>query len=167
MTDRTVTHATIVVERTYDAPPARVFAALADPEARARWSVPSDDQGLVYDEANFRVGGHDVFRCGPAGDLMFRVTTRYEDIVPDQRIISVETVNDETTRLSVSLITVEVFPEHASASPGTRLVLTDQITSFGGADMVAGSEAGFGAALDNLARELRREPAEPDPFPID
>lgn len=28
MTDRSVTHATFVVERTYDAAPARVFAAL-------------------------------------------------------------------------------------------------------------------------------------------
>ena len=158
-TARPVTHATIVVERTYDATPARIFAALADPDARARWSVPSDDQGFVYDEADFRVGGQDLARCGPAGDLMFRVTTRYEDIVPDRRIVSVEAVHDEAMRLSISLITVELSPETTSTGAGTRLVLTDQIISFGGADMVSGSEAGFGAALDNLALELRRDPA--------
>ena len=31
MTERSVTHATFVIERTYDATPARVFAAWADP----------------------------------------------------------------------------------------------------------------------------------------
>jgi len=158
MTDQSVTHATIVVERIYDAPVARVFAALADPEARARWSMPSTDQELVYDEADFSVGGHDIYRCGPVGNLMFHGTTRYEDIVPDRRIVSVETVVHEGTRASVSLITVELAPSASPAGSATRLVLTDQIVSFGGADMVAGSEAGFGAALDNLALELRREP---------
>ncbi|HYJ66057.1 MAG TPA: hypothetical protein VEX15_00165 [Nocardioidaceae bacterium] len=35
-----VSHATFVVERVYpDSPPARVFAAYADREAKARWST--------------------------------------------------------------------------------------------------------------------------------
>ena len=37
MTERTVTHATFTLERTYDAPPARAFAAWATPEAKSRW----------------------------------------------------------------------------------------------------------------------------------
>ncbi|MGX7875348.1 hypothetical protein ACVDG5_023830 [Mesorhizobium sp. ORM6] len=37
MTEPSVTHATIVLERVYDASPGRVFQALADPRARARW----------------------------------------------------------------------------------------------------------------------------------
>jgi uncharacterized protein YndB with AHSA1/START domain len=40
MTDRSVTHSTFVVERSYDASPARVFAAWADPGAKAR-STPT------------------------------------------------------------------------------------------------------------------------------
>jgi uncharacterized protein YndB with AHSA1/START domain len=57
-------HATITLERSYSAPLERVFSEFANPVARARWSAPSDDV-LIYDEANFRVGGADVFRCGP------------------------------------------------------------------------------------------------------
>jgi uncharacterized protein YndB with AHSA1/START domain len=34
--ERSVTHATFAVERTYDASPARVFAAWAEPERKAR-----------------------------------------------------------------------------------------------------------------------------------
>ena len=44
-----------------------VFSELGDPLARARWSAPSNDT-IVYDEADFRIGGTDVFRCGPKGD---------------------------------------------------------------------------------------------------
>lgn len=37
MTNRSVLHATFTLERTYPATPARVFAAWADPAAKARW----------------------------------------------------------------------------------------------------------------------------------
>ncbi len=42
MTERSVTHATFVVERLYDASPARVFAAWADPAAKRRWFTGPD-----------------------------------------------------------------------------------------------------------------------------
>ena len=61
----------------------RVFEAFADPVARMRWGVPSANVELVYLEADFRVGGRDVSRCGPAGNLMFHVDLTYLDIVPD------------------------------------------------------------------------------------
>ena len=51
-----VLHETIVMERTYGAGIDRVFAAFADPEARSKWSVPSDTAVLIYDEANFATG---------------------------------------------------------------------------------------------------------------
>jgi len=156
MTEPSVTHATIVLERVYEASPARVFQALADPQARARWGTPSKNVDLVYDKADFRVGGLDISRCGPRGSLICRVETRYIDIEPEQRIVSTELVCEGWNRLSVSLVTVELQPVGTS----TRLVLTDQIAAFGGKDMIAGSQAGFSAALDNLAVELRHQPVD-------
>ena len=153
MTRPKTAHATIVIERSFDASPARVFEAFADPAARMRWGVPSADTRLVYLEADFRVGGRDVSRCGPAGNLIFHVDLSYLDIVPATRIVSVETVSHDDTRLSVSLITVDFQP----SGKGTRLVLADQIVALDGSDMVAGSRAGLNAALDNLAGELRRD----------
>lgn len=155
MSEPSVTHATIVLERIYDASPARVFKALADPQARMRWGAPSKDVELVYDKADFRVGGLDVSRCGPRGKLIYRVETRYMDIEPEYRIVSTEVVSEGGNRLSVSLITVEL----QAIGRSTRLMLTDQIAAFGGKDMIAGSEAGFSAALANLATEFEREPA--------
>jgi uncharacterized protein YndB with AHSA1/START domain len=156
MTEPKTAHATIVIERSFDASPACVFEAFADPEARMRWGTPSADTRLVYLETDFRVGGRDVSRCGPAGNLIFYVELTYLDIVSAARIVSVETVSQDETRLSVSLITVEL----QASGRGTRLVLTDQIAALDGSDMVAGSRAGFNAALDNLAGELRRRAEE-------
>jgi uncharacterized protein YndB with AHSA1/START domain len=156
MTEASVTHATIVLQRIYNASPARVFQAFADPKARMRWGTPSKTVELVYDKADFRVGGLDVSRCGPRGKLIYRVETRYVDIEPELRIVSTELVCEGWNRLSASLITIELNPVGAS----TRLVLTDQIAAFGDKDMIAGSEVGFGAALDNLTIELARAPAE-------
>jgi uncharacterized protein YndB with AHSA1/START domain len=64
-------HTTINLEHSYGAPVERVFSEFADPATRARWSAPTGDT-LVYDTAEFREGGGDVFRCGPPNDLRFR-----------------------------------------------------------------------------------------------
>jgi uncharacterized protein YndB with AHSA1/START domain len=42
MTERSVVHATFVINRVYDASPARVFRAFSNPEARDRWFVKSE-----------------------------------------------------------------------------------------------------------------------------
>lgn len=147
-----VNHDTIVFERTYNASPARVFDAFERPEARMRWGVPSASVELVYDQADFRVGGVDIGRCGPRGNLVYRVETHYRDIVPQQRIVSSEVVSQDDNRLCFALITVEFLAD----GNGTRLLLTDQVAAFGGAGIIAGHKAGHAGALDNLAIELER-----------
>ena len=57
----------ITMERIYNATPARVFAAWSNAKARERWGRPNDEEIIVYDQADFRVGGEDVSRCGPKG----------------------------------------------------------------------------------------------------
>lgn len=60
-------HATLVFERQVPASIEKVFAALADPVARSQWGAPSETAVILYDEADFREGGQDRFRCGPRG----------------------------------------------------------------------------------------------------
>jgi hypothetical protein len=43
MSKRSTQHATFVIERDYAAAPARVFAAWAEPKAKARWFVGPDE----------------------------------------------------------------------------------------------------------------------------
>ena len=142
-------HATIKLEHSYSAPLERVFSEFGDPVARAGWSTPSND-ALIYDEADFRVGGKDVFRCGPKGDPKFRGETRYLHIVPNARVVSSETVQMDGQHLAVALTTLDFEP----TEDGTNLTVTVQMVSFVGPDMIHAYESGNKSALKNLSTHL-------------
>ena len=146
-------HDTIKLERAYSAPVERVFSEFADPQVRAKWSAPSND-ALVYDEADFRPGGRDVFRCGPPNDLKFGGVTIYHEIVPNRRVIWTETLSEGATRLAVALNSLE-FERSAE---GANLKFTVQIVSFVGPGMVKGYESGNRSALEGLSRHLSGNP---------
>lgn len=159
MTDEHLTaastrHDTVRIERTFASAPERVFHAFADVACRVRWAVPAGER-IEYLEADFAVGGLDVFRCGPPGDLSFQGEVRYEDIVAPQRIVFTETVSQHGRRLAVALVTMECTESKA----GTHVILTAQIASFDGADMAGGYRHGWGAALGNLDVLLRADPS--------
>lgn len=143
-------HATIVMERTYKATPARVFAAWADVEARQRWSAPAENIRIVYEESDFREGGRDVSRCIEPGNADYVATVHYLDIRRDARIVFAEAVAHGNVNVSSALISVELTPTGAE----TRLVLTMQIVAFDGSKMEDGYQFGWSAALDNLGKEF-------------
>lgn len=143
-------HATIVMERTYNATPERVFAAWADVEARKRWSAPTEGIRIEYEAADFREGGVDVSRCIEPGNTDYVARVTYIDIRPDARILFAEDVSHGAARVSAALISVEISPENA----GSRLLLTMQIASLDGSNMEAGYQFGWSSALDNLAKEF-------------
>jgi uncharacterized protein YndB with AHSA1/START domain len=145
-------HATLVFEREISASPKAVFAAFADPTARVRWGTPSDTAVLIYDQADFREGGQDHFRCGSKTNPNIHGVTHYLDIVPDGRVISSETLVVDGRRLCVSLTTLELAPEGNK----TRLKNTTQLASFIGEDMVKGHLTGTNASLDSLVRYFQR-----------
>jgi len=150
MSERSVTHATFVIERTYDASPARVFAAWSQPEAKARWANCHDDY-----ELDFRVGGREANRGqGPDG-CFYSYEARFLDIVPDRRIVYAYHMHRDDRRISVSLATVELRPEGAA----TRLVFTEQAAFLDGLERPQSREQGTHAGLERLASELERRPA--------
>ncbi len=145
-----LTHATLVMERTYKAAPARVFAAWADIEARKRWSAPAENIRIVYEENDFREGGRDVSRCVEPGNADYVATVHYLDIRRDARIVFAEAVAHGEVNVSSALISVELTPQSA----GTKLALTMQIVAFDGSKMEDGYQFGWAAALDNLGKEF-------------
>jgi uncharacterized protein YndB with AHSA1/START domain len=156
MTDRSVTHSTFVVERSYDASPARVFAAWADPEAKASWFASPKEWGPDEFELDFRVGGRERSRGGPQGGPVFTYEAHYQDIVADQRIVYSYSMHMDQILISVSVATVELRAE----GPGTRLVLTEQGAYLDGLDTSAERQHGTGELLDALGAALRQQPAE-------
>jgi uncharacterized protein YndB with AHSA1/START domain len=144
MTERSVEHATIVVERTYEKPPERVFAAFADPAAKAHWF------GDV--ELDLRVGGRETGRSLPEGDVVHAYEARYHDIVPNERLVFTYEMHLDETLISVSLATVELEPH----GTGTRMTFTEQSAFLDGHERPARREHGWGGLFDALDTELRR-----------
>jgi uncharacterized protein YndB with AHSA1/START domain len=155
MSERSAHHATFVIERTYAAPPTRVFNAWADPAAKARWFVGPDDWSSSGYELDFRVGGQERVAGGPPGGPVHTYEATYQDIVPDERIVSTYDMYMDKTRISVSLATLEFKP----ADAGTRLIYTEQAVFLDGYDIPADRERGTRDLLDNLEKALEREPA--------
>ncbi|MFF3672210.1 SRPBCC family protein [Microtetraspora malaysiensis] len=148
MTDHVVTHATFTLERLYAASPATVFAAWADPEAKARWFAGPDAEH----ELDFRVGGREVNRGRSDGGAVLTFESWYRDIVQDERIVYTSTLSEGQDLATVSLTTVQFYPEGGS----TRLLLTEQGTFLDGREEPRWREQGTGKWLDALAAELLR-----------
>ena len=155
MSQRSVTHATFTIERTYDATPARVFAAYADPAAKARWFVGPEDWESSDHTLEFRVGGREHVSGGPKGGPVHTYDAVYQDIVPDERIVSTYEMHMDQTRISVSLATTEFKPD----GEGTRLVYTEQGAFLDGHDQPNYREQGTKDLLDALGAELLRQRA--------
>jgi uncharacterized protein YndB with AHSA1/START domain len=158
MTERSVTHSTFVIERTYDASPARVFAAFADPEAKRRWFVGAGDHESTEYELDFRVGGKERAAGRAPDGSSYTFEARYQDIVPGERIVTTYDMHLDDKRISVSLMTVELKPE----GDGTRLVFTEQGAFLDGYDDPAERERGTRELLDALGAEIRGSAGPPE-----
>jgi uncharacterized protein YndB with AHSA1/START domain len=150
MSGRSVEHASFVVEREYEAPPERAFAAWADPEAKARWYVDSD----AHLELDFRVGGRERSQGIAPDGRAYSYEALFQDIVPAERIVYTYEMLLEETRISVSLATVE-FTLVGDAD--TSLVFTEQGAFLDGHESPARRAEGMGGLLDALGEELQSE----------
>jgi uncharacterized protein YndB with AHSA1/START domain len=147
MSERSVSHGTFVIERTYDASPARVFGAFTTAAAKMRWF--GINEGL---ELDFRVGGREVGRGGPPEDRVYTYDGVYLDIVPNERIVSSYTMDRGTTRISASLATIEFRPD----GKGTRLTFTEQGAFLDGHDDAAQRQHGWTELFAALAQEVEQ-----------
>ncbi|MBV9384593.1 MAG: SRPBCC family protein [Streptosporangiaceae bacterium] len=147
MSDHCVAHATFSLERTYSAAPARVFAAWAEPAAKARWFA-GPDSGHRLD---FRVGGREVAQGANSDGDLLTFESAYHDIVPSARIVYSSTLSVRDKVATVSVTTVEFSP----AGDGTRLLLTEQGTYLDGLEDPSWREQGTSQQLDALDTELK------------
>jgi uncharacterized protein YndB with AHSA1/START domain len=141
-----VKHATFTLERTYPASPARVFAAWSDRSAKARWLAGPGSEH----ELDFRVGGKEIVRGRHGDGPQLTFEARYDDIVPEQRIVYTATLSADKTLSTVSITTVEFV----ATGDGTKLILAEQGTYLDGHEEPSWREQGTNSQLDALAAEF-------------
>lgn len=153
MTQRSVVHATFVVERTYKATPARTFAAWADPKLKALWFPAAEEEGYEFD---FREGGREFSKGRDSeGGAVYTFAVDYREIVPDERIVYAYYMDMDEVRISVSVATIEFHKQGA----GTRMVVTEMGAFLDGHDNVGQREHGTNWLIDRLGESLNEVPA--------
>ena len=152
------THASFVIERRYEAPPQRVYAAWSDPAAKRQWFVEGEGWEIQSYELDFREGGVEKskFRHLKGEEIfgektIFGNETVFNEIAPNERIIFTYSMDRNGVRFSVSLASVELN----ALGTGTRMIFTEHATFFEGGDGAQMREAGWRELLDKLDQYLK------------
>jgi uncharacterized protein YndB with AHSA1/START domain len=150
MSDRTIAHADFELERIFHFAPEQVFAAFSSAEAKDAWRILPDYWGLVEHTLDFRIGGRESYRTGGHDGPVHGYDAVYADIVENSRIVYTYEIRMDATLLSVSLATIELWPD----GEGTHLILNESGAYLDGYDDPLWREQGANDALDSLGMLL-------------
>jgi uncharacterized protein YndB with AHSA1/START domain len=131
MTSRSTVHDTFSIDRHFDAKPARVFRAFAEPAAKALWFAGPPETKQEDASFDFREGGRETVTTVMDDGNRFGFVATYTDIVPDERIVYTYEMTMNGTRISVSVATVEIQP---GSGGGTDLRVTEHGVYLDGLD---------------------------------
>ncbi len=149
---RSVVHATFHLERTYDAPVARVWKALTDEKAKQKWFAGTPGRWeLLERHMDVRVGGSERVKGRWEGGVVSTFDATYHDVIPNERLVYSYVMHLNDKKISVSLATMQLQAEGGK----TTLKVSEQGAFLDGYDDAGSREHGTGHLLDALGASLR------------
>lgn len=149
---RSVVHATFRLERRYDAPVARVWRALTDATAKAKWFGGTPERWqLLERQMDVRPGGRERLKGRWEGGVVSTFDATYLDVIPNERLVYAYEMQLNEKKISASLATIELTAEGAR----TSLKITEQGAFLDGYDDAGSREQGTGLLLDALDASLK------------
>ena len=143
-------HGSFTINRVFDASPARVFKAFADPKSKARWFVGPDGWKELRREFDFRPGGQEIVHGRFPNGMESKFVARYHEIVPNERLVYVYDMHAGGGFMSVSLATIELTAQGNK----TALRFTEQGVFIDGQDGNDSRREGSAYLLDQIAANL-------------
>ncbi len=143
-------HATFTIDRAFDAPVARVYAAFSTLEGKSRWFPGNPNWEQQERSFDFRVGGRERLKGRWKNGAATDFDCLYHDIVPERRIVYSYDLHHTGRFLSVSLATLEF----TAAGARTQLKLTEQGVFLDGYDDAGKREQGTRELMNKLAASL-------------
>jgi uncharacterized protein YndB with AHSA1/START domain len=151
---RSVAHESFHIERTYEAPVARVWKALTDPAAKARWFSGTPGRWeLIERQMDVRVGGTERLKGRWQGGPVTTFDAYYHDVVPNARLVYSYAMHVDERKISVSLASVQLHSSDEASR--TTLNITEQGAFLDGYEDAGSREQGTAQLLDALGRSLR------------
>ena len=145
---------TFTFDRTFPLPPAKMWHLMTSAEGREAWGAPDDGQVLEALSSDFRIGGTERHRCGPAKAPEFEVTTRWYHIAEPSDAVYTEQIEAGGMTLGASLVTYRI----AEAVTGSQVSITVAVSSYVGAEMIGEFRGGWEGGVAKL-EQLALEPA--------
>lgn len=145
-----VFHGQFTLTRRYNAAPAKVFKAFADPAKKRRWFAEGDGFTVLKFEMDFRTGGRDyaLFAFGEGPEIYNEGF--YLDIRENEFISHSYAMGTSAGCFSASLLSMTFEKD----GDGTNLIVTEQGAYFDDESSVRNREEGTRELLEALAREL-------------
>jgi uncharacterized protein YndB with AHSA1/START domain len=147
---RSVVHAVFHLERTYDAPVGRVWKALTDEQAKAKWFARAPGLELVERHMDVRVGGTERVKGRWEGGVVSTFDAVYHDVIPNERLVYSYMMHLDDRKISVSLATLQLTAD----GDRTTLKVSEQGAFLDGYDDGGSREHGTGLLLDALGASL-------------
>ena len=149
---RSVAHAMFQLERTYDAPIARVWRALTDESAKQKWFGGTPGRWeLLERHMDVRVGGSERLKGRWEGGVVSTFEAFYHDVIPNERLVYSYVMHMGDKKISVSLATMQL----KAVGGKTLLMVAEQGAFLDGYDDAGSREHGTGLLLDALGASLK------------